>query len=484
MKVLGISPGNICNKGEPRRDGTSVGLLSVLGELRAKKNNVSYLDVVAKGYSTMRQSKINPNVNLFGLNPVQIKEEIKKINPDVILISALHTSRLEPILEVIATTNEISPNVPIIIGGHFATSCQDYFLENGADYIVLGEGEKTIVELVKSLEQESKKDFSLIKGIAYKDKKGKVIITAPRPFTKNLDEFIGPAFDLMNLDLYRNKERSHYGNPKKSAFVDLIMSRGCPRGCDFCTSTSMMGCRIRAYSPERITNMIQGLDSAGWEEFIIEDDEVLMLRKQHPNSYYAYINALKQTKKPWAIDAGLYYPNITEEFIKEIADAGCYRVFLPVENPDMGIMHKNGKYREIERSDEVKDKIKKIGSLFKSYGIDYYHVLITGFPGYTKKQVKADIEFAKFLKNDCKASFVGFFCAHPLPGTELYRQSYNEIDPKRAWDKHPEYMQFTEPIFPGKDYTTEWLKKTLSKSQKMINKTDSLNIGHEPGSIS
>jgi len=283
----------------------------------------------------------------------------------------------------------------------------------------------------------------------------------------------------MKRELYENEELAHYGVPRGKSFLDLMITRGCPRACDFCTSTRMMGRKVRVLSSERIEALIDNVEKLGFEEYIMEDDEVLMLRQIHPHSFQAYLSALQKTGKPWMIDAGLYYPRITEDFVAELAEAGCYRVFLPVENPSMQIMHSSHKYRELNNTKEAKRKIKEVDSTFRKYGIEYYHSIMTGFPTQTRDMIRQDIDFGKFLRHECGAEFVVFFFTHPYPGAELYDTSGQLVDPNRKWEDHPEYGFFVKPAFPGIDYSVKELEEMCRKGHEDINGSVNLNVGYE-----
>ena len=280
MKFLGIYPPDIQWNGEPRRGGTPLGLLSILGNLRVNGHDVSFLDAKMEGYNTFQEFPANPDVFIYGLTPEQIKERVAKEKPDVVGVSLIHATTWHTTKSVLRAVKELNPNIVTVVGGHQATGAAEYILENcpDLDFIILKEGEETTNELLQALGTRS--DLSQVRGIAYRQNH-KVLFTEPRGIIKDLDTLAEPAFDLMKKNLYERPELAHYGTPRADSFLNIMISRGCPRGCDFCTSTQFMGSKVRILSSGRVQSLVEPMNKFGYGEFIVEDDEILMLRQTY-----------------------------------------------------------------------------------------------------------------------------------------------------------------------------------------------------------
>ncbi|NMC08387.1 MAG: B12-binding domain-containing radical SAM protein, partial [Candidatus Lokiarchaeota archaeon] len=156
------------------------------------------------------------------------------------------------------------PGIPIVFGGPWATSRPEYLLSiNAIDYVVLGEGEETIVDLAHAIER--KLDVSDVAGIAYR-RDGKVIKTTPRPFNENLDALPFPAWDLLP------GHEKYFWDPKGRHYYPVMTSRGCPYGCINC-SKLVHGYKLRYRSVENVMAEIRYIhDRFKADEVIIIDD--------------------------------------------------------------------------------------------------------------------------------------------------------------------------------------------------------------------
>ena len=155
-------------------------------------------------------------------------------------------------------------NLPVVMGSYHPTFMDQEALETGVvDYIVRGEGEYIMEDLVNTLEQAGKPED--VKGVSYM-KNGSVIRTPAAPFIRDLDNLPLPARDLLPLDKYDITIENH-----KAASV--ISSRGCPFNCSFCSSSIFGGLKWRSRSPESLTEEIKHLKQQyGYQAFYFMDD--------------------------------------------------------------------------------------------------------------------------------------------------------------------------------------------------------------------
>ena len=125
------------------------------------------------------------------------------------------------------------------------------YFDHGVDYVVKGEGEITLKELISSL--ENKADASLVSGIVYK-KDGEAVATPPRPVLRDLDELPLPAWDLIDIDSYRKIWQKHHGYFS----LNLATTRGCPFKCNWCAKP-IYGSRYSSRSPRHVAAEIEML---------------------------------------------------------------------------------------------------------------------------------------------------------------------------------------------------------------------------------
>ena len=132
------------------------------------------------------------------------------------------------------------------MGGYHPSFNHQEMLENDyVDIVVIGEGEYTFPELVRTLEKGG--DISKVKGIAYQD-----VITPPRPLIKDLDQLPFPARHLLPMDHYKILNM-------KLNTATIISSRGCPMQCSFCASAALHGNRLRMRSAKNVVDEMEHL---------------------------------------------------------------------------------------------------------------------------------------------------------------------------------------------------------------------------------
>ena len=161
--------------------------------------------------------------------------------------------------------------VPIVMGGpHVSFEIEGSFksLDGALDYIAIGEGEHTMVELCRAL--GGRMDLRDVRGLAAYDRRtGHVGKNAPRPLEDDLDTIPDPARDLVPLSRYLAFD-SH---------ASVVTSRGCPYECIFCSAPQWTGRKVRYRNPSLCVDEIERLSSLGFTEITIEDDLFTLYRK-------------------------------------------------------------------------------------------------------------------------------------------------------------------------------------------------------------
>lgn len=180
-------------------------------------------------------------------------EEIRRFKPDIIGIS-MQTPVANKGYIAIKRLKEEIPDAIIVTGGTHPTYMYDESLDAGADVIVRFEGEYTMKELVNTIEKDGLNLEALknVKGIAFRDKEKRTILTPLRPLIYNLDELPFPARHLLPMDKY-----TLFGKNISAAHV--MASRGCPYGSSYCITSYYWGRRIRFRSAKNVAEEIQHL---------------------------------------------------------------------------------------------------------------------------------------------------------------------------------------------------------------------------------
>ena len=223
-RVLLIRPNQIHWKNEAKRVGTPLGLLSIAATIIKEGHEVSFIDSCVEGYETERE--IKPGVWEYGLSEEEIKGKVREFKPDFVGIQSLLTCYSAQALETARIIKEVNPQTRTVLGGqHISMTSHLHHEEKTIDYIVCGEGERAVLEILRELP-----DKKVVNG-----EQG------------DLETFDIPAFQLLSDSYPLTDEMSFFGKLRGDNFVLGSMSRGCPQNCNYCTISDFSGRQIRHY---------------------------------------------------------------------------------------------------------------------------------------------------------------------------------------------------------------------------------------------
>lgn len=360
----------------------------------------------------------------LGYSVSQILEEAKKFGPEIVGITSVTADFYKA--KKIGQRIKKEIGCLVILGGpHLTAAPEEAIKEDCFDYGVIGEGEVTLVELLKGL--EGRKEKEEIRGIIFK-KNGKIVKTPARPFIKNLDSLPFPARHLMPpLSSYHPTPASY----KRLPVGSMITSRGCPFQCTFC-DRAVFGNTYRFRSPKNVVDEI---------EVLIKDFKAREIRFWDDTfNFYPkrVIEICKEILKrkieiPWTCLGRVNF--IEEEMLNFMKKAGCWQISFGIESGNEEILKKIKKGITKEMVREALSKTKKAGIRTRGF-------FMLGLPGETEKTMRETIDFAKSLPLDV----AGFYVTIPFPNTELYQEAQ-----KRDELLNPNYseylMNFPEKIF-------------------------------------
>jgi len=333
----------------------------------------------------------------------KIISQIELLAPDAIGITALspYYSEMKKLARMLHKLK-----IPIILGGEHVTTLPELSLkECGADFVVLGEGELTILELMNIWQDKEKRKH--IKGIAYIEN-NHFIRNPERELIQNLDELPFPAYDLINPLKYPIADS--YFKVKRLPVTGIFTSRGCPYACSFCASSAFWKHHFRHRSPQKVVDEIEYLmKSFGIREIQIGDD-YFNCSKKHIIEICREI-LRRKLDLTLTCPNGLRIENIDEKLLTIMRKAGFYALTITFESGSQAILdgvNKKLNLRNVARNIKL---AKKLGFFLKDY-------LVFGLPGETYETVRKTIQFAKSLPYDTIAVFI----AKPIPGSSWFDQ--------------------------------------------------------------
>ncbi len=357
------------------------------------------------------------DINAQRLSKDQVENEIRISQYDVVGIGGIVTTYryVKWLAEVLKKHH---PDKPLVIGGSVGSSIPQIILEkNPVDYVCIGEGEETVVDLVRAIQNND--DIPGVKGIWYKDDNGKIHKNVPRSPIKNLDKILLPAWDLFPMEIYlknpigapnRNKWIDGFDSDSVQLTMNLYATRGCPYNCIYCYH-DFMGHGYRYRSPKSIIEEMQLLyQKYGVLYFHFIDDEFVVNKK----FVFEFCKLIMEFSKKiehkitWGCTGRVNL--MTEELIKAMCDAGCVLIGYGIESGSQKMLDFIDKRVTVEEAkNAIRLTIKHIGWADCSFMI--------GYPGESKETIQETIDLCKEL---ALTPEVIFFLT-PYPGTELYK---------------------------------------------------------------
>lgn len=380
-----------------------LGIAYLASVLEMNGHTVRLLDCIVEGYdSPVRHDGF---VHL-GLNWQEIEQRMRVFSPDMVGISCMFSMMFPEALKVADIAKGIDRNIFVVMGGaHPSSVPHDVLMYENVDFVMIGEGEETLLELVGAIEKKS--DIQRIDGLGYRIN-GNVTVNPKTVFIKDLDALPFPARHLLPMERYYEIGESH-GGLKRSRYASIITSRGCPGNCVYCSIHSVWGKSWRPRSPENVLHEIQHLvKDYGIREIHFEDDNLTFDRERARMIFQGIID--KALDITWTTPNGVAIWKLDEELLKLMKKSGCYQLNLGIESGNEQVLRKI--IKKPLRLEKVREIVKKIREL----DIWAHGFFILGMPGETKQTMEDTINFAINLNLDS----ANFFIATPYPGTTLY----------------------------------------------------------------
>ncbi len=293
-------------------------------------------------------------------------------------------------------------NAFVVLGGVHVTAMPEESMRfEAVDFVIKGEGERTIVELVDCLEGRSK--LESVDGLYYRQN-GKVLKNKDRELISDLDEIPFPARHLYNSQNYT------YPDTLTTPVFPIITSRGCPARCTYCAGYCIFKRRFRTRTPKNIVDEIEFLvRKFGAKEIHIWDDNFALIKSR-------VIQIKDEIKKrglqlKFAIPDGLRIDCVDEEVLKALKQMGTYSIAFGVESGNQNTLDKVKKGIKLGR-------IAEVFRLTRKLGIEIWAFFIIGLPDENDKRIKETIDFAKRIDPD----IAKFHILKPFPGTEAYEE--------------------------------------------------------------
>jgi anaerobic magnesium-protoporphyrin IX monomethyl ester cyclase len=414
MRICLINPPRI----QPKLWG-NLGILQPLdiayvAALLEKQHEVRIIDAANEGWKNFEQ--IDGTKCRQGLKNKEIEARIKQWSPDVVEITISFSGWWKPAYEVASIAKNIDKDVITVLSGlHPSARPADCLKRPNTDFVVIGEPEYTMLELVGALEQGITEGLKKIRGIGY-IKNEKTVITPPRPAIQDLDALPFPARHLLPMEVYfaALKEippREEIHKP----WTTMITSRGCPYHCVFCSIHTVMGKKWRSRSPENVVAEIeQVVHTYHIKQMDFVDENMTLDKKRMENICDLMVQ--RGLDVEWFTPNGVRADTLDESLLAKMKASGCRKIRVA---PESGVQRVVDQI--IKKNLDLKS-VERAVVLCKKVGIKVGCFFVIGLIGETKEGIKETIKFAYKLRRLGADSFY-FSYATPVYGTELYEQA-------------------------------------------------------------
>lgn len=377
----------------------SLGLLHLAAEVREYGYKPSIIESDILGYS---------------LDDV-VAEVIQK-KPRYVGIT-LFTVGVWSAAEISRKIKAVLPETIIIIGGPHVSSMAEETMVRFAefDYGIIGEGEEALVRLLNVLDKKG--DVKGLPSLCYMQN-GQYIKNEKLPINKDLDRFPLPAWDLLP-DFPKAYPAAIYDFPRLPV-ATIAASRGCPFHCKFC-DTSTFGARMRAYSSEKVFEIIQHLQSTYGVKHILFVDDLFLASKVRTKKLCELI-IKNNVKITWSCTARV--DTVKPEILKLMKQAGCWEISFGLESGSNELLQKMDKAADIKKSEQAIKWTAEVGIRVKG-------LFMLGYPGETEETIEMTKKFITTLP----ITIMNLSKFTPYPGSPIYRDIYGSNIRDDHWQK-------------------------------------------------
>jgi len=365
-------------------------------------NNISFIEIGSPGahifskfpiprlgsilLSTILRDK-GYNVKVF-IEDIAAPEESFIEKSEIVCISTITSTaiRAYEIADRLKRSGKI-----VIIGGAHPSFMPEEAIEH-VDYVVRGEGDRTLAELIDYIEDGATSIRSIM-GISYKDDSGKVVHNPPRPLLEDLDTLPEPDFSLIH-------------GWKLTNIYPVSTSRGCPFNCRFCSVIPMFGRRYRFKSVEATLKELRYVSSVSKATVFFVDDNFAANKKRTKAILKGMLD--EKIRLSWSAQVRVDVAK-DPELLRLMSDSGCSTLYIGFESVNPRTLELYNKKQGLE---EIINCIKAV----KEHGIRIHGMFVLGADTDDVETIRRTAEFARRLKIDT----IQFMMLTPLPGTPVF----------------------------------------------------------------
>jgi anaerobic magnesium-protoporphyrin IX monomethyl ester cyclase len=458
MRVCLINPPRIQPKAWGRPNVFPPISLASVAAILEKKYSVCIIDAPTEGWKNLID--MDETKYRVGLSAQTIAERIVQLKPDVVVIEIPFSGWSKTAFEVASTAKTVNRAISVVlIGQHPSARPQECLSNSDVDFVVVGEPENTVFELVDALEL-GRQDFKEINGLGFREN-GQPFLTGKRAVIEDLDSLPFPARHLLPMKVYYEavKEIPLRGEIHKPWTI-MITSRGCPYSCVFCSNCIVWGKAWRARSPKNVVDELEHLvKTYGISQIDFSDDNMTLDRKRMADICDMIVE--RGLHVEWFTPNGIRADTLDEQLLRKMKTAGCKKIRIAPESGVQRVVNDViGKNLDLNSVEQAVVACKKVGVKVGCF-------FVIGLIGETKADIEETIKFAYKLKRLGADNFI-FSIAMPLYGTAFYEQAKEGGFLRDGFCDYA--LAATEPLIETAEFSADDLRELCTRAN-LVNPT-------------
>jgi anaerobic magnesium-protoporphyrin IX monomethyl ester cyclase len=371
-----------------------LGILYLSSHLRAKGYNVEVFDATFS-------------------EPRELFELLESTAPAVIGVYANLMTRSNAV-RILHAAKEAGWKT--VVGGPEPGAYVNEYLSAGADVVVIGEGEKTLEELLPALRTGAASELAKVNGIAFRKEDGAVFQTSPRSLIADLDHQPWPDRERVDLERYVKVWREHHG----MGSVSLITARGCPYRCRWC-SHSVYGQTHRRRKPASVVDELEWLMQRYQPEMAWLADDVFTI---HPGWIEQYSAEMRRRSLRIPFECISRADRLNPRIMDLLAELGCFRLWIGSES---------GSQRVLDAMDRgvTVEQVRAAVSLARARGIQVGMFLMWGYSGEELEDIESTVEHVKRSDPDVFLTTISY----PIKGTPYFEEVASRAVNPKPWEE-------------------------------------------------
>ena len=386
-----------------------LGLAYIAAAVREAGYECEVIDGTGEGLDKIHDY---PGRSDFLMQGLSVDEIVGRISPetDIIGLSCIF-STLWPVTRILTDAiREAFPDTLLVLGGEHGTAVFNHVLRTSPfDVVVLGEGEQTVVDLLRAV--ENGEPLSGVPGLAIRGEDGEIVNTGLSTRQRDVDSIALPAWDMFPLEHYIDRHQINGVNLGRS--MPLLATRGCPYQCAFCSNPFMWTQRWIPRSPKLVVDEIESyVRKYNVSNFDFQDLTAVIKRRW----ILEFCEELKARNLniTWQMPSGTRAETFDDEVAEALHSSGCRALAFAPESGSAEML-------EIVKKKVDLDRMLAAVRTALDHDLTLSCFFVIGFPDETRETMSKTLRLIRRLAimgvHDISvAKFV------PYPGSELFRQ--------------------------------------------------------------